>query len=283
MALRGLNIFELPRPAALAGGAALFLMAVIVDYATTYELTMTTFYMFVVLMVTWNCRWKWGLAFAVSSFAVPVVIGSLTGHPYSSPVYFYIASVNRLVSYLVALGLTEQLRRRLEHEKESARLDHLTGIANQRGFYEALEVEVVRHRRDRTPLAVVYIDCDNFKQVNDTAGHREGDRLLRNVAQTVRVNVRRTDVTARMGGDEFALVLSTADRDRALAVIDKLKRELDAMVARGGWPVSFSMGVAVFMTIPESADAIVSAADRLMYRVKTSGKNDVQTEVIDGP
>ncbi len=276
----GINIYVLTRPAAFVIAVALLLLIVVTDYMTTYELSLTPFYLFVVLLVTWNCGWRWGMGFALLSFAAPIVIGFLVGTPYTEKIYFYVDNANRLTSYLVALGLTAQLKTQHELEKNSARLDYLTGIANQKGFYEALRVEIARHRRGKSPLSVAYLDCDNFKEVNDCFGHKEGDLLLESVTQTLRANLRRTDVIGRLGGDEFAMLLTNTDEDHAVNVVDKLRRELDAIMTKNGWLVTFSIGLAIFTNVPESEDEIISFADRLMYRVKASGKNNVVTEVF---
>src|SRR4051795_4862884 len=158
------NFYVLGRPAALALGFALYVLIVITDYLTTYELTLSPFYLFVILVVTWNCGLLWGLVFCILSFGAPLIIGDFEGSPYSQQIYFYIDNANRLVSYLVALGLTNQLKSQHEHERDSARLDYLTGLANQKGFYEAFNIEIARHRRERKPLSVAFIDCDNFKE-----------------------------------------------------------------------------------------------------------------------
>jgi len=181
---------------------------------------------------------------------------------------------------MVALGLASQLKVQHEHEKNSARLDYLTGIANQKGFYEALSVEIARHRREQSPLSVAYLDCDNFKQVNDRFGHKEGNRLIESVAQRIKAHLRKTDVIGRIGGDEFAIVLSKTDKDRAVNVIENLKRELNALMAEHGWPVTFSIGLGIFPSVPDSEDQIISFTDQLMYRVKASGKNNVLTETF---
>ncbi len=273
-----INIYALDRRLALAAAFALFIAIVFVDYITSYELSLTPFYLFIVLLVTWNCSWQLGLLFAVMSFAAPTIMGELNGSPYSEPIYLYVDNANRLVSYLVAMALTAQLKAQHEREKHSARRDYLTGLANLKGFYEELNIELARHRREKTPLSVAYVDCDNFKAVNDRSGHKEGDRLLEEVAKILKSNVRKTDVVGRLGGDEFALVLSKTDQAAAGNVIDKLRGELTARMAQESWPVTFSIGLAVFATVPTSEDEVILFADRLMYRVKTSGKNNVLCE-----
>ena len=188
------NIKALARSATLAIGFALFAAVVVIDYVTSYELALTPFYLFVVLLITWGCGWKWGFFFCCLALAAGLAVGVLSGHPYSEPIYFYVEHANRLVSYLIIMGLATRLRTLHEHEKESARLDNLTGVLNQKGFYEALGIEMKRHRRERAALSVAYIDCDNFKEVNDRFGHKEGDRLLAQVAQSMRATLRGCDL-----------------------------------------------------------------------------------------
>jgi len=276
--LTRINIYGLGGRAALVIGFVLFIAIVATDYLTPYELNLTPFYLFVVLLVTWNSGWQWGLGFSVLCIVAEGSTDLLTGHPYPEQIYFYIDNANRLVIYLVAWGLISQLKIQHEREKDSARRDYLTGLLNQKGFYEAFSVEIARHRRENSPMSVAFLDCDNFKEVNDGRGHNEGDRLLTNLAQTMRANLRKTDVIGRLGGDEVAIVLSKTDKDHAAHVIDKLRRELNAAMAEHGWPVTFSIGVGIFASVPQSEDEIISFTDKLMYRVKSSGKNNVLTE-----
>ena len=208
-------------------------------------------------------------------------IGVLIGHPYFEPIYFYVEHADRLVSYLIILGLTTKLRTLHDQEKESARFDNLTGVLNQKGFYEALAIEMKRHRREQAALSFAYIDCDNFKLVNDLFGHKEGDRLLAQVAQIMRSTLRETDVLARLGGDEFAVLLVKSDPDQAVSTIEKLRKNLDAYMALHEWPVTFSIGLGIFPVVPNVDDEIVSFSDQLMYQVKSSGKNGVLTEIFE--
>ena len=216
----------------------------------------------------------------ILAFLAPIVIRLEIGNPYSKPIYFYVDNANRLISYHVALGLTSQLKLQHQREKDSARVDYLTGVANQKGFYEALKIEIARHRREQSPLSVAYLDCDNFKEVNDRLGHKEGDKLLESVAQTLKTNLRKTDVIGRLGGDEFAVVLTNSDKNRAVDAVTKLRRELDALMTAYHWPVTFSVGVGIFDSVAASEDAIISFTDKLMYEVKSAGKNNVMTEVF---
>jgi diguanylate cyclase (GGDEF)-like protein len=276
------NFYVLGTPTALALGFALYVLIVIMDYLTTYELTLSPFYQFVILVVTWNCGLVWGLVFCMLSFGAPLIIGDFEGSPYSQQIYFYIDNANRLVSYLVALGLTAQLKAQHEHERDSARQDYLTGLANQKGFYEGFTIEIARHRREKKPLSIAYLDCDNFKDVNDRFGHKEGDRLLEIIARTLKANLRKTDLIGRLGGDEFAVVLSNTGKAHAIEAVDKLSAALNSAMSDRGWLVTFSVGLGIFQNVPESEDEMISFTDKLMYRVKSSGKNDILTDEYAG-
>jgi diguanylate cyclase (GGDEF)-like protein len=148
-------------------------------------------------------------------------------------------------------------------------------IPNKLGFDEQLRIEMARHRRDGNPFAVAYIDCDNFKSVNDTLGHGAGDRLLRTIAGTSRRNLRATDTVARLGGDEFAVIMPATGEFAALQAVNKLRKLLSAAIGKNHRGVTLSIGVGVFLDTPESTDRVVSFSDNVMYQVKTSGKNRV--------
>jgi diguanylate cyclase (GGDEF)-like protein len=171
----------------------------------------------------------------------------------------------------------ELLSQALEREKDDARLDFLTRIANRRAFYEIASTEAARARRYQRPLTLIYIDLDNFKTVNDTLGHDVGDELLIEVAATLRSNLRTTDTVARLGGDEFALLLPETDQGAALLVINKVQEVLLESMRRRNWPVTFSIGLASFPVPPESVEEMVKQADAIMYSVKLKGKNSIAT------
>ncbi|TMH05232.1 MAG: GGDEF domain-containing protein [Betaproteobacteria bacterium] len=121
-------------------------------------------------------------------------------------------------------------------------------------------------------FCLAYIDCDDFKQVNDKFGHAEGDRLLQAIAGVSVETLRRSDTIGRLGGDEFAVILPETEQRDALFVIDKLQHKLRAITRLRRRQVSFSIGVAVFRTIPGSATLAMEFADRLMYAAKKQGK-----------
>src|SRR5205085_680354 len=128
------------------------------------------------------------------------------------------------------------------------------------------------------PLTLTYLDLDAFKQVNDTLGHAVGDELLKTVANTLRSSVRASDIVARVGGDEFALLLPESGVGTAEVVLRKLQSRLLHAMQEKQWPVTFSMGAITFLQIPHSCDDMLHSADQLMYEVKSHGKNGVAVE-----
>jgi diguanylate cyclase (GGDEF)-like protein len=182
----------------------------------------------------------------------------------------------------VAEALVAQGRIALENARlhtlvrRQAVTDELTDLANRRRFMEVLQQEVARASRFGTSLALLLFDLDNFKQINDRCGHQTGDEVLRAVAAMLRARVRETDLPARFGGEEFAVVLAGTDLDGARAVAEKLRHDLsqEVLVPLPDWPVTASFGVAVLHP-GESAELLIGAADRALYRAKAEGRNRV--------
>ena len=258
-----------------------YALVVSADYLTSYELSLSAFYALIILAVSWFCGVWWGGLFAFLAIFSEIEIGLLNGTPYSDETFFYVSNGNRLFSFLLIAYLTATVRSLYERAQSAARVDYVTGVTNSTGFYEKLVVEMSRHRRSGAPFSVAYVNCDYFKIINEGLGRREGDRVLRAVAQTLEANVRQTDVVARLGGDEFALVFPQTAEAEVLMVIKKLCGRLDRAMTAHDWPITFSVGVGVFPKVPANADHIVAFCDRLMQRVKALGKNKVIHRVYD--
>jgi diguanylate cyclase (GGDEF)-like protein len=184
--------------------------------------------------------------------------------------------------FLVILAyVLATLKAALERAERLARTDYLTGVANARYFFELASAELARARRYERPLTLAYIDVDDFKGVNDRLGHSAGDAMLRVLAETVRSRIRNSDVIARLGGDEFALLLPETGPEAAEGAIEKLRTLLSDVARERGWPVTLSAGVVTCVGPPDvTLDDMIKAADRLMYSVKRSGKNQIRYEIL---
>jgi len=182
----------------------------------------------------------------------------------------------RLAALLVAAAAVSALRASLDREHLLARTDPLTGLANVRSFYELAEGEIARARRYTHPFTAVYIDLDAFKGINDRAGHSAGDGVLCAVARGIQSSVRATDLVARVGGDEFVLLLPETSAAPARLVVHKVQELLSRTRLVGDAPLGACMGVATYFTPPATVDALIQTADALMYQAKAHGPGAVE-------
>ena len=164
--------------------------------------------------------------------------------------------------------------------------DELTGLVNVRRFQEQLDQEIERSDRFGAPLSLVMIDIDNFKSVNDTYGHQQGDLVLIEVARTLRRLSRDVDVPARYGGEEMSVILPQTDLTGAEQQAERMRAALEAMQikrldGRGLLPVTASFGVSSYPSQAKEKDALIAAADAALYRAKRGGKNRVERAVAE--
>jgi diguanylate cyclase (GGDEF)-like protein len=193
------------------------------------------------------------------------------------------AEEREVASSLIAEGRIALENARLHNiVRRQAVTDELTDLANRRRFMEVLRQEVARARRFELSLALVLLDLDHFKQINDRYGHQAGDEVLREAAEVVRRRVRETDLPARIGGEEFAVILSGTDLDGAARLAEHLRTDLrDLVHVRGGqdWRVTASFGVAELGT-SGGAEELIASADRALYRAKAEGRDRVSAEPL---
>ena len=183
-----------------------------------------------------------------------------------------------IAALLAALVLIWSRRERMQELKLQASQDPLTGLKNRRRFEEDLRHELARSRREDTVGAVLMLDLDNFKQVNDTLGHPAGDRTIAEIAGVLTGRMRATDVVGRLGGDEFAIVLPRCDLDEAEEIAEAIASSirLHAPAGEAAPPITASIGIATFGPRTESYDAVLSAADNAMYEAKRAGRDSVR-------
>ena len=176
-----------------------------------------------------------------------------------------------LVSAIVVVHLRERLQAQQAANAAEARIDALTGAGNRRLLGELLGYEVTRHRRNGQPLSVVVLDLDRFKHVNDTLGHPAGDRLLRDVATTLRASLRDQDTLIRQGGDEFCIVAPETGDAEAAELAARVKAQLRTLTAVGE-AVEASVGHASFPDHASSADLLLARADAVQRLDKARGR-----------
>jgi diguanylate cyclase (GGDEF)-like protein len=180
--------------------------------------------------------------------------------------------------------LYAELGELLARAESLARTDSLTGLANSRAFIERLALDLPRLERSGAAVCLVYLDLDNFKEVNDCYGHSAGDELLRRIALVIRDTVRKGDLPARLGGDEFAVALWEISDDAAIAVAQRLLHQIGLLGRE--YPkahLGVSIGIAHLADVPASPDEAVRQADEALYAAKTAGKGRVAITASHAP
>lgn len=189
----------------------------------------------------------------------------------------YSGRAEQMVTRITQLeGEAQELHAKLDNEKHGARLDPLTGIANRKSFDERLAVEIVRRQRGAAPGVMLLWDIDDFKLINDTYGHRVGDRVLQNVAGCFKAATRRAcDLAARIGGEEFALFLDGIALPEALRMAEEVRAAVESLRFHfRGTPVRVTVSCGITeLQSADAADAAFDRADSALYRAKRAGKN----------
>jgi diguanylate cyclase (GGDEF)-like protein len=157
-------------------------------------------------------------------------------------------------------------------------IDSLTCVNNRRAFFIQGEIELERVTRLHQPISVLFMDLDNFKMLNDSKGHDNGDKILLTVATLIKCRVRKIDFFARLGGDEFAIILPFTDGLGALALGRELHTMLHDVFYKKKIPITASIGIATFMKPPHSFKYAIKCADSVMYRIKKCSKNNVMQQ-----
>ena len=204
-----------------------------------------------------------------------VVMGSL-----ETPSRAVVDTLGLVLAYTMAAVAVLTFRARVESLLDAlgaqAREDALTGLPNRRAFDEALAGMCAMAHRTGEPLSLVSVDVDLFKGVNDTRGHAAGDQVLCAVAEALRGSGRDVDVVARVGGDEFAMLLASCPHDDALAVARGLQGLVTAHTTRIGAPVGVSVGVATIPQMADTPEELMVAADAALYAAKLAGREGAE-------
>lgn len=202
------------------------------------------------------------------------LIGWMTAEKISRP----LANINQQLEREVQ-SRTAQLTQSNQRLEQLATTDALTGLGNRRAFFAASSDMCERSQRLGTPLAVVILDLDHFKRVNDTYGHGVGDEVLEAVGELLRATVRQIDIAARTGGEEFSLLLENTDIDGAEQLCDRIRERMEQLQFAGkDKPFTVTMSIGATLWQPdESFETTLERADKALYQAKESGRNRVVT------
>lgn len=196
-------------------------------------------------------------------------------HALSVGAFDYFQIPAEVATLILRVTQMVMLRQTMEQLRSEADLDHLTGLANRRRFRVALAREVERWRRYGVPCALLLLDIDHMKAINDRFGHPAGDIVIRHIANMLTRVSRDNDMAARLGGEEFALLLAGVDGGKAAAAAERLRGILTEQTIEEVGNVSVSIGVAACPAHADSERTLYSASDRALYVAKNEGRNRV--------
>ncbi|AFY42506.1 GGDEF domain-containing protein [Nostoc sp. PCC 7107] len=258
-----------------------FLIALIgwLDYQIPPEILIAIFYLIPIGIATWfadNCS---GVLFSLISAITNFLVNQRPNFHYLHPLVPYWNTIVVLVFFLFTNYLLSQQKVTLKNLERLARTDALTGLHNRAFFLELVNIEIHKSLRHKEHLTIAYFDVDNFKYINDQFGHTVGDRLLCLVAENAKNNLRKIDIIARIGGDEFAILLPRTGYEASEIVLQRLQRTLSSAMQEQHWPVTFSIGAITFIKPPLSVTEMIEKADNLMYGAKKKGKNLLRHEL----
>jgi diguanylate cyclase (GGDEF)-like protein len=216
------------------------------------------------------------LAWALlEAFTIAAAVSFLVSHQDSLLVYIGLPLSMVAAAVLVALGVADRLReqrRALSEAERHAQTDPLTGVLNRRSLVERLQAACERAQARGLPIALLFIDLDHFKEINDTFGHLAGDACLRAVIAPIQAELRHSDVIGRYGGEEFVVVLSSADAAAAEAIAERILKRVAGLEVGGFGPpirLTCSIGVAASDSLGVWGEALIARADAAVYAAKS--------------
>ena len=250
----------------------------VVDLSTGYEYSFAVFYLVPVSIAAWYDNKYIAIFIIILSALTWLYADYSAGHHYSSSIIPFWNACARLGFFSVVAFLLFKIKRSLAEMTVMAMRDSLTSLNNTRAFSIEYQTLKKRHPRKDQTLAVGIIDLDGFKSVNDTYGHSKGDDVLVEFAHVLKETTRATDVVARMGGDEFVVILQDTNSQGIEDYAKRLRNKFLLSGLKQQYGVDFSMGIRIYAELPDNLDEATHQADQLMYQSKARGKS--QTTIL---
>ena len=272
---------RLPRPAVLLLGLTVIAGLAALDIVTGPKLLLNVFYLLPVMFVAWvTASTAYGLVAVLATFLIGPLEAYLDGlRVVSLPMAAWNAGMRTAV-FCIVLMLLAEVRRLVGRLRDQSFSDELTGVANRRAFLEVAAREIERSRRYHHELSLAYLDIDDFKDTNDRGGHAVGDRALIAIAGLARATMRSVNTVARIGGDEFVILMPETDALAALPLTERLREACSRAAVTGGRRITCSVGLVTFVRPPSDSQELLATADALMYQAKAEGGDGVRHATV---
>lgn len=250
------------------------------DIITGYEYSFSIFYLIPIAISAWYDSKNITITTVFVAACTWLFSDIASGHHYTDIITPYWNAGVRLVFFSVVALLILRVRENWEEMSQMAMLDNLTQLNNSRAL--SLEYKQLRKQnlKSHQSIAIGLIDLDGFKAVNDQLGHSVGDDVLIEFARVLKNTTRKTDIVARMGGDEFIVILKNTDPDGAKEYEKRLIESFYKSHLKDQFGVDFSMGISIFDDLPDNIDDATYQADQLMYHSKEMGKSQTTIQMV---
>lgn len=246
------------------------------EFLLPRELWFGPVYLAIIALAAWSLGTRTAIALGLVIVTVKLTADGLNLYPHGADLALSNMAI-RFVAVLVIVGFIGAARKSCEREWELARTDPLTGALNRQAFFEL----VASGQCTGGWSALIYADLDGLKRLNDEDGHQQGDIGLRNFSGTIRRTIRKGDVFARMGGDEFVIFMKIKDEAAGGAVACRLQQAINSQPADGTIHLKCSLGILLLPDGSKSIDAELRAADALMYAAKKSGSGTCMSTAVE--
>jgi diguanylate cyclase (GGDEF)-like protein len=263
----------------IIAGIVVFAVIAAFDFLTGYEWVWSLFYLLPIALFTWYVGVEAGIAASIVSALAAYLLDLQAGPDSILPAVFIWNGIVRLGFFIGSTYLVVNWKKAHLRAEALVRTDKLTGAVNARYFSELVNTEIERSRRNQRAFSIVSLDLDNFKAVNDSLGLSAGDEALRAIAGRARSTLRKVDVVARVGGDEFAILLPETDLPQSQTAMTRLQAGLMDEMSKHNWSVTFSMGVLTCVKPSRTSDELILRANEIMHLAKQSGQNSIQYSV----
>lgn len=280
--IKKLEIYLLMSSMVVRRISLLFIIIILgaIDLATGYEYSFAVFYLIPVSIAAWYDNKHIAMIAVILSGITWLYADYSAGHQYTNSIIPFWNACVRLGFFSVVAFLLLRIKNNLNEMTLMAMKDSLTSLNNTRAFnleYQALKK---RYCKKEHTLAVAIIDLDGFKAVNDTYGHSKGDDVLVEFAHVLQAATRHSDVVARMGGDEFVVILQDTDLKGIEDYANRLRNSFLFSGLKQKFGIDFSMGIRIYNELPDNVDDATHQADLLMYQSKAQGKSQTTIHAI---
>ena len=276
------KLHKMPREILILIVCTLAVIIGIVDYITSFGISISFFYLAPILLAAWYIDRTTGVVLSITSAIIWFITSAITIPSRGIQIWVLIWNAAILLGFfLVSTVLLANLRRSLGRERKLARTDYLTGILNSRAFHEEANIEIARAKRSQKPFTIAYFELVNFKEITTRFGHAQAEKVLRFIGRELSRYLRVTDVIGRMGGEEFIILFSETDQQNATSVIARLYSLLIAEIHKKEWPIMISMGVLTCNETTIELNKVLNEIDKMMYGAKRSGKSQITYRVLE--